>query len=88
MNLKLITPEIEKLSFKTDNGAGEKARIGLLVLESDQSLEWEMKQITKIPGVSIYHSRLENDPIVTGENLAIMENNFQSRQSFCLSILT
>ena len=73
MNLKLITPEIEKLSFKTDNGAGEKARIGLLVLESDQSLEWEMKQITNIPGVSIYHSRLENDPIVTGENLAMME---------------
>ena len=73
MNLKLITPEIKKLSFKIDKGAGEKARIGLLVLESDQSLEWEMRQITNIPGVSIYHSRLENDPIVTGENLAIME---------------
>ena len=56
MNLKLITPEIEKLSFKIDKGAGEKARIGLLVLESDQSLEWEMRQITNIPGVSIYHS--------------------------------
>lgn len=73
MNLKLITPEIEKLSFKINKGAGEKARIGLLVLESDQSLEWEMRQITNIPGVSIYHSRLENDPIVTGENLAMME---------------
>ena len=48
MNLKLITPEIEKLSFKIDKGAGEKARIGLLVLESDQSLEWEMRQITNI----------------------------------------
>lgn len=66
--------QIKKLSFKTDKGAGERARIGVLVLESDQSLEWELGQVINMPGVSVYHSRLANDPIVNGENLAMMED--------------
>ena len=61
-------------SFKTDKGAGERARIGVLVLESDQSLEWELGQVINMSGVSVYHSRLANDPIVNGENLAMMED--------------
>ena len=73
MPIKLIDPSIEKLSFELDGGAGERARIGLLVLESDQSLEWEIRKIANLEGVAVYHSRLENDPIVTGENLAMME---------------
>ena len=71
--IKLIDPSIEKLPFELDSGAGERARIGLLVLESDQSLEWEMRKVANLEGVAVYHSRLENDPIVTGENLAMME---------------
>ena len=45
--IKLIDPSIEKLPFELDSGAGERARIGLLVLESDQSLEWEMRESCK-----------------------------------------
>ena len=37
-----------------------------------------MRQITNISGVSVYHSRLDNDPIVTGENLAMMEKQLAS----------
>ena len=33
---------IKKLGFYTGFGAGERARIGLLVLTSDQALEWEI----------------------------------------------
>ncbi|MDC1400113.1 Asp/Glu racemase [bacterium] len=73
INLKSIDADIKKLPFTVDSGAGERARIGLLVLESDQSLEWEMRQITNISGVSVYHSRLANDAIVTSTNLAMME---------------
>ncbi len=68
-----MTSSIQKLSFELDKGAGERARIGVLVLESDQSIEWELGQITQIEGVAIYHSRLENSPIVTEESLAMME---------------
>lgn len=64
---------IERLNFSTDNGAGERARIGLLVLESDQTMEWEFRALTDLPGVSVYHSRLANEVTVTPETLARME---------------
>jgi maleate isomerase len=63
---------IERLTFTTDEGAGARARIGLLVLESDQTMEWEFRDLTDLPGVSVYHARLANDVIVTPETLAKM----------------
>ena len=64
---------IKRLGFSTDYGAGERARIGLLVLGSDQTLEWEMRLMTHLPGVSFYHSRLANDVVVTPTSLSKME---------------
>ena len=63
---------IERLPFNTDAGAGERARIGLLVLESDQTMEWEFRDLTHLPGVSVYHARLENAVTVTPDTLAAM----------------
>ena len=70
-----MTPKarIERLAFTTDQGAAERARIGLLVLESDQTMEWEFRSLTDLPGVSVYHARLANDMIVTPETLGKME---------------
>lgn len=64
--------QIKRLNFSTDEGAGERARIGLLVLESDQTMEWEFRMLTDLPGVSVYHARLANDVLVTPETLAKM----------------
>jgi|GEM_PF-14275 len=64
---------IKRLNFTTDEGAGERARIGLLVLESDQTIEWEFRFLTDFPGVSVFHARLANDVIITPETLANME---------------
>lgn len=64
---------IERLGFNTDAGAGERARLGLLVLESDQTMEWEFRDLTHLPGVSVYHARLKNDVTVTPDTLAAME---------------
>ena len=64
---------IERLPFNTDAGAGERARLGLLVLESDQTMEWEFRDLTHLPGVSVYHARLENAVTVTPDTLAAME---------------
>lgn len=66
------TPEITHLDFSTDMGAGERARIGLLILESDQTMEWEMRQMTDLPGLAFYHARLANDTEVTPKTLANM----------------
>ncbi len=64
---------IERLPFTTDAGAGARARLGLLVLESDQTMEWEFRDLTHLPGVSVYHARLANATTVTPETLAAME---------------
>ena len=64
---------IERLPFTTDKGAGDRARLGLLVLESDQTMEWEFRDLTHLPGVSVYHARLANAKTVTPETLAAME---------------
>ena len=64
---------IERLPFTTDRGAGDRARLGLLVLESDQTMEWEFRDLTHLPGVSVYHARLANAMTVTPETLSAME---------------
>lgn len=69
----LKTPEIARLDFETDLGAGARARIGLLVLESDQTMEWEMRQMADLPGVALYHVRLANEVEVTPDTLVQME---------------
>ena len=73
MNTPGPQARIERLQFSTDEGAAERARIGLLVLESDQTMEWEFRMLTDLPGVSVYHARLANDVTVTPETLAKME---------------
>lgn len=65
-------PEFKRLGFSTDMGAGERARIGLLVLESDQTMEWEMRQMTNFTDLAFYHARLANDSDVTPKTLANM----------------
>lgn len=67
------SPPISRLNFTTDTGAGARARIGLLVLESDQTMEWEMRQMLSLQGVAFYHARLANDAEVTPDTLAQME---------------
>lgn len=63
---------VKKLSFDTDAGVGQRARIGLLVLQTDQTLEVELANLTSIDGVALYHARLENDAVVTPESLVRM----------------
>ncbi len=72
MDVEGSKARIERLTFATDAGAGSRARIGLLVLESDQTMEWEFRMLTDLPGVSVYHARLANDVIVTPATLAKM----------------
>lgn len=51
---------------------GPAARLGLVVLSTDETLEDEARQILG-PTVSLYHSRIECAPDVTPENLRKME---------------
>lgn len=67
-------PELVRLGFETDDGFGDRARLGLIVLETDQTVEAEAQTVTHaLDGVTIYHSRIAMDPEVTPETLTAMK---------------
>jgi maleate isomerase len=54
----LVTDHIETLNFQSDAGLGQTARLGLIVLQSDQTVEHEFRQLVTGDGVALYHSRI------------------------------
>ena len=64
----------QNIPYEMDSGLGERARIGLIVLSSDQTIEYEMRQMLDLPGVSLYGNRLYCSPTITPQTLKDMEN--------------
>lgn len=64
---------LEHLPFATDSGIGARAAIGLLVLETDQTIEDEFRAIWPRDGVALYAARLHNDVMITPETLMKMK---------------
>jgi maleate isomerase len=75
--LKPISPEkvISRthMPFKLDGGIAHRARIGLIVLASDHTIEHEFREIYRIDGVALYESRIHNSPEINATTLAEME---------------
>ena len=67
---------IEHLPFKTGPGIGARARIGVVVLASDYTMEHEFRRVFNAPGigpgVDYYEARIRNSPQITPESLAAM----------------
>ena len=63
----------EMMAFETDGGIGTKAALGLLVLETDQTIEDEFRFLLPESGIALYGARLHNDAKITPETLAEME---------------
>jgi maleate isomerase len=63
----------QNISYKMDSGLGQRARIGLIVLSGDQTIEYEIRQLLDLPGVSLYGNRLYCAPTITPETLKEME---------------
>jgi maleate isomerase len=65
---------IEHLPFDTDGGIARRARLGLIVLATDFTIEHEWRAIMAgLPGVALYESRILNDAQITPETLRAME---------------
>lgn len=60
------------LPYQTDDGIGRRASIGLLVLQTDQTIEDEFRFILP-DGVALYESRLASPVEITPEKLRLME---------------
>ena len=64
----------QNIPYKMDAGLGERARIGLIVLSEDQTIEYEIRQLLDLPGVSLYGNRIYCAPTITPETLRDMES--------------
>lgn len=70
--------EVQRLSYTLDAGFGERARIGLVVLQTDQTLETEFRDLTHLPGVSCYHTRIPNEATTNEDTLTAMAADLPS----------
>ncbi len=64
---------LENLPFEMDEGIAIRAKIGLIVLSTDYTIEQEWRQIFHpVDGVALYHNRIANDDVITPESLCAM----------------
>jgi len=73
-----------RLPYALDPALGERARIGLIVLATDATIEHEWRQVLAIDGVAFYESRLYNAPQITPETLKAMESEIGHAASLIL----
>lgn len=62
------------LPYQTDAGVGRRANVGLLVLQTDLTIEDEFRHILP-EGVALYEARLESPAEITPEKLRLMESH-------------
>ena len=61
------------MSYRLEPGIAHRARIGLVALASDHTIEHEWRRMLDIDGIAVYHSRIVNSPTITPETLKEME---------------
>ena len=62
-----------KLSYQTDCGVGARANLGVIVLETDETLEHEFRRLIDDDGVALHVSRIAMAPEIRPDTLARME---------------
>jgi maleate isomerase len=66
------------MAFRLDGGIAHRARIGLIVLATDHTIEHEFRQIYRLDGVALYESRIPNSSQINAATLAEMERGLAS----------
>ena len=61
------------IPYELDSADGKIKRLGLIVLQSDETIENEFRQMFSDPAIALYHTRISSAPEVTPETLALME---------------
>lgn len=72
------------MAFEVDAGIAARAAIGLIVLASDQTVEYEFRQVFDMAGVAFYESRIYNSNAITPETLKAMEAGMTEAASLIL----
>ena len=86
LSLKPKPPLVNKthMPYELDEAVGTKARIGLIVLATDQATEYEFRKILNLPGVAFFEARMYNDPNITRETLAALAKDITPTASLIL----
>ena len=64
---------LTNLTYKLDRGIGHRARIGIIALPDDQTIEHELRMIFDLPGVACFANRLPCAAAITPASLKAME---------------
>jgi maleate isomerase len=75
---------VEHLPFSTDAGIAARARIGLVVLATDHTLEHEFRRVLTMPGVAFYEARIRNSATITPETLREMASSLTATADLLL----
>lgn len=68
-----------------DGGISARARLGLIVLATDYTIEWEWRRImAPLDGIGLYHSRIMNSSQITPETLKAMEGDIAATTGLLL----
>ena len=62
-----------RFGFSFDKGISHRAAIGLVVLATDHTIEYEWRKMLTLDGVGFYESRIVNSPDIRPETLAQMD---------------
>lgn len=80
------SPGINKrhLPYALDDGIGHRARIGVIVLPDDQTIEFELRMIFDRPGVACFVNRLPCAATITPDTLKAMEKEITRAASLIM----
>ena len=70
-----------KIDFAVDGGVGARAVLGVVVLQTDETLEPEFARMMDIRGVALYHTRIPMSAQVRPDSLARMKNDLPAAVS-------
>lgn len=68
------------MPFTLDQGIARRARIGLIVLATDNTLEYECRRIFTLDGVALYQSRIPSPIDINPTTLQEMEKEIAEAQ--------
>lgn len=65
-------------AYETDEGAGGAGKLGLIVLSTDETLEFEARALLEGRGLGLLHARIPAEADVTPEALQMMEGRMEA----------
>lgn len=64
---------LKNVPYELDDSIRSRGAIGLVILATDHTMEYEFDQILNIQGLALYRNRIRNAVQVTKETLGDME---------------